>query len=202
LDNVRASLEWSAKDGSDVDHALTVAGRLWWFWQSHAYYREGRHHLERLLARTGAATAPESRTEALIGAAMLAFTQGGSDDLTVARGMLTEAVAISRARGNNQLLVHALGPLARVIRDQDDYVAARLMLQETLELAEDHCDVWGQARSLNGLGITASLQGDLTYARDCFERSLERSRSLGDEFGVATQLHNLGVLAYRYFEAS
>jgi predicted ATPase len=89
LDNLRAALEWSAIDTTELDHALTVAGGMWWFWQSRGYFREGREQIEHLLSKAGPGAAPAARTEALVGAGMLAWNQGGSDDLAAARELMS-----------------------------------------------------------------------------------------------------------------
>jgi non-specific serine/threonine protein kinase len=199
LDNLRAALEWSATetDCRDMDHVLSVAGRLYWFWQAHGYYREGREHIDRLLARAGADTVPASRADALIGAGALAWNQGGSDNLAAAREQLTEAVAIARELGDGRLQAHALAALALVVRDQGGDAFAGRLLREALKLAEATCDAWGQARALNGLGTVAVRGGDFARAIDCFQRSLTHSRELGDQTGVASLLGNLAQLAYR-----
>jgi non-specific serine/threonine protein kinase len=197
LDNLRAALEWSATHTKGLDHALTVAGRLWWFWQAHGYYKEGRAYLERLLDRAEPGTAPGCRAQALIGAGMLAWNQGGSADLAAARELLTRAVAIAREHRSRRVLAEAVGGLARTIRDQGDHVLGGYLLEEAFRLAEMDGDRWRAARSLNGLGVLASEQGDFVRARDYFERSLARCREVGDAFGVATELSNMGNVAYR-----
>src|SRR5262249_50673452 len=155
LDNLRAALEWSARDKSDLDYALVVAGHLWWFWQAHGYYREGRQHAERLLAQSGPATAAGSRADALIGAGMLAWNQGGKDELEAARALMAEAAGIARALGDKPLLINAVAGLSRAALDQGDFGFARDLLAETLELAEIVGDRWREARTLNALGTIA-----------------------------------------------
>jgi non-specific serine/threonine protein kinase len=197
LDNLRAALDWSAKDASDLDYALTTAGRLRWFWMGRGYYREGRTYLERLLAAASTNTSAAARAEALLGAGMLAWSQAGTDDVAAARQLLSEAANLARALGDKKLLGNALGGLARAVRDEGDHAGSRLLLEEALQLAEAEGDLHSSARSLNGLGMLARKQGNFPRALDYFERSLARSRELGDQFGMATQLTNMAVVAYR-----
>ena len=197
LDNLRAALEWRARDTTDLDHGLVVAGRLWWFWQARGYFREGREHTERLLAQAGPGVAPASRAEALIGAGMLAWNQGSPDDLAAARELMTKAMAIARELGDKHLLINAMAGLARPIREQGDVDFARRLLAETLELAETIGDRWRYARTLNGLGILAMDEGDFVRAADWFQQSLVSSREQRDDVGVATQLGNLARMAFQ-----
>lgn len=48
-DNLRAALAWAAESG-ETEVGLRIAAALWvyWLWRGHG--REGRDHLERLLA--------------------------------------------------------------------------------------------------------------------------------------------------------
>ncbi len=195
LDNLRTALEWSGAGRTSSDHAVAIAGRLWWFWMAHGLYREGRASIERLLARAGPDLAPAARGEALYGAGMLAWSQGGNDNLA-ARELLGEAAALARELADKRLLGHALGGLARTFRDQGEHGRGRRLFEEALQLAEAEDDLHWAARSLNGLGILAAEQGDLARARVYFERSLAYASEIEDCFGVATQLINLSKLAY------
>jgi non-specific serine/threonine protein kinase len=194
LDNLRTALDWPAEESTELDLGLHVAGQLWWFWHTRARWQEGRLHLERLLARDGEATSPATRAEALNGLAQLTWAQG-SGDLTAARSLYEEALAIRRTLGDRRCIADSLNGLARTIRDQGDLATASCLLTESLDLYEAPEDRWGLARALNGLGIIARRQGDAARAAQLFERSLALSRELDDRMGVFTQLSNMGELA-------
>ncbi|MFF5204658.1 ATP-binding protein [Streptosporangium sp. NPDC000396] len=51
--NIRAALDLCAEDPALRETGLMMAAALWYLWVACGMHREGRHHLERLLARPG-----------------------------------------------------------------------------------------------------------------------------------------------------
>src|SRR5207247_1593514 len=63
-DNVRSALDWAERAG-DAETGLRPAAAVWRFWLQRGHVIEGRHRLDRLLSRPGAATRDEVRARAL-----------------------------------------------------------------------------------------------------------------------------------------
>jgi non-specific serine/threonine protein kinase len=196
LVNLRTALDWLVTGPSPSEHACGVIARLWWFWQTIGYYREGRQYLERLLDHADGTMKPKIRAEVLAGAAMLAWNQRGRADLEAARRYHEEALSIRRALGRSEAIGESLAGLARTLRDQGYTAAATRLLEESLELRRAAGDRFGVARTLNGLALTAMHRHEFVRAMEYFAESLELSRQMDDPAGVATELGNMASLAY------
>ncbi len=128
-DNLRAALEWL--QGRDARRALRLAGALGWFWHLRSHFSEGRRRLAEVLAASS--QDDEWRARALSGAGELAAWAG---DLTAARPLIEQAVAIWRRHGNIQEVGCALTELGWGCFYAGDGDARRLM-EEGFELQTD-----------------------------------------------------------------
>jgi len=194
-DNLRAVLHWTRESGEALT-GLQLAGVLLWFWYLLSYLSEGRSWLEGVLAQAAMLDAPAARAKALSSAGNLAWFQG---DYTVARSMLEESIAISRASGplGKPNLAYALLWLGLVTRDQGDPAAARPLLEESVAICREIADQWTLALSLVSLGRTVTLSGDPAAARSTLEEGGTIYREIRDKWGLAVSLNNLGLAALR-----
>ncbi|HEX6387499.1 MAG TPA: protein kinase, partial [Anaerolineae bacterium] len=71
-DNLRAVLQWALDN--NVEAGCGLGDALWRFWQAHNHHTEGRHWLDKLLAKNDAVTI--NRVKALSASGNLAFDQG------------------------------------------------------------------------------------------------------------------------------
>jgi len=89
-DNLRAALGWSL-GGGDAEMGVRLATALGNFWNRRGYLSEGREWLASALAQHSVTT--DVRAEALMGAAVLASTQG---DYSAARAQLEASMLLFR----------------------------------------------------------------------------------------------------------
>lgn len=187
-DNLRAALE-----GNNQKAALRIASVLWWFWYVRGYFYEGRGWLARVLAEANAQAHIPTRAKALLGAGVLAYSQG---DYAEARRLYEESLALRRELGDKQNIAASLNNLAVLAYEQGDYAEARTLHEESLALRRELGDKQSIAASLNNLGLVAHLQDDYKAARTFQEESLGLFREVGDKHGIAYSLFNLGNVSY------
>ena len=189
-DNFRAVLAWSddrgGEDGEAAELGLRLPAALWRFWISRGHIDEGRHHLERRLAR--GAGPPRSRARALIGLGTLAQSQGDNE---VAGRALEEALSLWRREGDSRGVAAALLSLAWVDCERSRLGVAEERSREGLAAYERLGEKRGLALALNNLGWIAIYRGDHREAGQYFEESLALRREAGDTRGIAFGLTNL-----------
>jgi predicted ATPase/class 3 adenylate cyclase/Tfp pilus assembly protein PilF len=190
-DNLRAALEWMARDVGREEMLLEIAGSLWRFWEIHGYISEGRAWLENALARNPDAP-PYLRANGLRGAGRLARQQG---DYAQAKTMHEQSLALFRAMGLKLGIARELDALGEIAQSQGNYARAIELHTESLALRYEIDDKEGIAVSLGQLGNIARSRGQYQYARELLEQSLELNRETGDKLYTALSLNNLGLVA-------
>jgi len=186
-DNLRAALAWLLDH--EAQTALTLAGRLWPFWEMRGHIAEGRRWLAQSLAASAARTA--SRAGVLHGAGVLADAQ---DDRPEALARTQESVALFREIGDRRGSAHPLAFLG-YLHQSEDPARARLLLEESAAVCRAEGDRPGLVHALCFLGRLALERGHYAEARAPIEESLAISQSLGYQQGVAESLNRLGTLA-------
>jgi predicted ATPase len=198
-DNLRTALVWSMESRA-IEVGLRIAAALISFWSMRGYVREGRRHLNAVLACTAAPAGTTPRpfvpdphvARALAGAGELAWLQG---DYALARDELEQSVGLWRQLAGRHGLAEALHMLGHVRSDQRDYAAAQALFEESLALYEAAGDTRGGLPLLGDLGLIAYHHGDYTLARARFEQSLPLYRAQGLQDNVGVTLNRLGDLA-------
>jgi predicted ATPase/DNA-binding CsgD family transcriptional regulator len=193
LDNLRAALAWTLRDGAapdDADRGLELVAALWYFWFQRGLVDEGRGWLARALASSTATG--RGRTQALLGAGTLAWRQGDSD---AARAHLDEAVVLGRRRSDQASLAEALHVLGHVTFDQREYSAASGLFAESLDAYRRAGDTVGGLPLVGDLGLVAYHEGDYATAESTLRESLALYREHGLKDRVAGALNLLGDLA-------
>jgi hypothetical protein len=79
-------------------------------------------------------------------------------DPRAARVLLEERLAICRKLGDSDLLVHALGAMGHLERDEGDYGRARAFYQESLLLRRELGSLFALAQSLQDLAVLAGRE--------------------------------------------
>jgi non-specific serine/threonine protein kinase len=133
LGNLRAALAWATEHG-EADTALQLASALfdphWMFdpqWLAGGAAHDQRVWTQRALALPGGT--PRHRVTALTSAACLAWAY---DDLVAEQQLLSEAMALARASGDNLGVATAEFLLGRAAFLQNDAISARRWLSEAL----------------------------------------------------------------------
>ena len=189
-DNFRAALSYALTCDS-ADRALSLTGRLWWFWYVRGYYTEGRGWLEKALAQPASASL-QTRAQAIEGAGWLA-TQQGSFEL--ATSYLAESLAIYRSLNQPRNIASSLNYLAGTAHYLGDFAKATSYSEEVLATYQSFDDKGGIARTLNNLGNIAFEQGELRKAYRLHTESLTLFQKLGDKKHIALTSISLGKIA-------
>lgn len=192
-DNLRAALEWCQTEQGRTEAGLRLAGSLWRFWWTRGYLSEGRKQLMALLSHPGGQDRTRARANALIGAGVLASTQGDNE---VARTLYDESLTIFREADNPGGMALALSGLGNLAYVQGDNANARAHYEQCLAIQQEMGASYGIANSLNSLGNVACSQGDYAAAQSYLEESLAIFREVGNPGGMALALRNLGNVAF------
>ncbi|MFN8496967.1 MAG: tetratricopeptide repeat protein [Anaerolineae bacterium] len=189
-DNFRAALAWSRQAPDLAQPALQLAATLAVFAYRRGNYTEAREQVDAALRRWPLNDGVRAR--ALRWAGVLADQQG---DLTTARAMLEESLALYKELGETGGMANVLHNLGRLASRRADYATARPLLEAALALRRELGAERDSAISLSVLGYIASAQGDYSAAQRFYEESLALHRRVGDPWGAANALLGLGEVA-------
>lgn len=187
-ENIRASIEWSAR--FDPSAGLRMAASLWRFWRWQGAYDEALAVLTRMLSANGV-EAPVTRSMALHGAAFLSHEQGKWE---TARSLAMESLEIRRGLGDPAAIASSLECLGMVCRELTDYEAARTYLEECLAIQRQRGDAPGIFRALSGFQILAQRQGNLVESQSLCEECLAMQRDASTLNNLAVVLRERGLL--------
>ncbi|HSH79820.1 MAG TPA: helix-turn-helix domain-containing protein [Herpetosiphonaceae bacterium] len=189
-DNLRAVLRRALEEG-DARMALELCIALWWFWEVHGHWNEGRRWLEAALAIGGDAEAG-LRMQALKCVGNIAWKQG---DLAPAARWLEASLELSRAAGDQNVSAHTLMLLGKIASDRGDYMEAEQLLTRSLALARELGDLTHLPAIQLHRAEVALAHGDYTRATSLCEEGLTNGGEPLDRFSHATLLSLLGDIA-------
>jgi predicted ATPase/class 3 adenylate cyclase len=192
LDNIRAALEWSLKQGAQAGLQLACALRHYWF--SRNLLMEGIDWLSQLLRQPAASTPDVARAKALTTSAYL--HRWGLGDAK-AQILAEQGLMLYRALGDQRGVALALHVLGGALCSQRNYTAGRPLMFESLALYKTMGDTLGISDVLNWLGSFGDNQ-DYKQARAYLDESLALCRTLGHTAGIRSRLRNLGHLALEH----
>lgn len=206
-DNLRAALDWCRycisrpappSEGVGPDEAgvdwqelvLSMAGRLWVFWEGHGHLNEGVRQI------TGALEAGEpkptpGRAIALVGVGRLLMWQ----DPASARPYLEEGLSLWRQLGGTWGVSMALLALGHVLTMLGELEAARTCLYESLAIRRELGHRMGVASALDSLGRATLRMGDYDGAERLFKEGLQVATEVDEPVSMAFALHGLGEVA-------
>ncbi len=191
-DNLRAALACSIDESEDAEVDLRLCGALYRFWAHRGHAHEGRQWCIAALSRTDERPGTPARLKALHASGTLAWRLG---DITVARTLLEQALALSRALGDRVREGRVLSNLGGVAIHQADEVAAQAFLEQAVAIHKATGNRAMEARVLNNVAALAVNRGRFPEAQTAVERALALSRSLNNPMEEATALSHLGFLA-------
>jgi predicted ATPase/DNA-binding SARP family transcriptional activator len=188
--NLLAALRWATQSG-DTDLGLTMAGRMWRYWQLRGHFAEGRRWLADLLARTDD-TPTAARVKALIGLAGLAYWEG---DLDQAETAYRQAHTAAQDLDEWWLQFEALQGLTATIAchrgDPDE--AAPLERQSEALVAQRPDDPYAMAFHMANAAVVRLFTGDLDASRRYNEQVLAGCRAYGERWYEGQTLRTLAL---------
>jgi predicted ATPase len=205
-DNLRAAMARSLERG-DGTVALKLALRLWEFWWTRGYRREGRDWLDRTVAMAGSVDAA-GRADAEFALGKLSLDLS---DYEVAEAHFRESLDARRQLGDAQGEAEVLSALAMIALNRLAYVEARALGEDALKIARTGEDRRGAATALRILGMIAGEQGQYERALGLLEESMALGRALNDsawtarvasQMGITHRLAGNGEQAQQYLDTS
>ncbi|MFD8483299.1 ATP-binding protein [Kitasatospora sp. NPDC059673] len=185
--NLRAALEFSLAEPGEEQSALALAGTLWYFWLGTGRLGEGRHWLDRALARAPEPT--EARAKALWVTGHLAALQGDEDR---ARPALAECHRQALDTGDRRALAHAVHRRGCAALLGDDPARAAELLDEALR----HYTALGELdthvlTAMAGLALAHLSLGDGPNGTAWAERAREHCEQHGEQWAHGYCLYAL-----------
>ena len=159
-ENLRAALEWDLA-AARSSGGLRICTALYRFWDTLGHFAEGRRWFARVLGKPGAGERASERAKALNTAGVLALRQG---DLSAARALYEESLAIHRKLGDRRDIGRLLGNLGLVSLGQGNLAASRTLIEESLATMRELGDRVGIANALTSLGNVAYREEDYSTA--------------------------------------
>jgi predicted ATPase/DNA-binding NarL/FixJ family response regulator len=198
-ENLRAALEFSLAEPSEVAAGAEMACDLWRYWETHGHLTEGRRilalALEKLDRRAGGAPDKHSaaiRPRALWVAGFLVQLQG---DIPGARALLETALSAARQAGDAGAAAWASSFLGWDLYLLGDPEQGHALAQAALRL---HCEAGDQAGvviALMQIGYMHVCAGEARPAADWFDECARTCESSGNAWYYGYAQWGLGVAA-------
>jgi tetratricopeptide (TPR) repeat protein len=131
----------------------------------------------------------ETPPDQLVEEGFVAFRQGRDGD---AQRLFERSAEFARERSDRQVLMQALGGLARVALRAGETQRTRELALEALELADDEAAQWSPRHML---AAAARAEGDYDRAQALYDETLALARRLDLRIAEAAELLNLGYVA-------
>jgi predicted ATPase/DNA-binding XRE family transcriptional regulator len=182
LESYRVALTWLIEVGRPAESA-DIAWELMHFWVIRGHAAEGLQWYEQILNLPS--VPPVAQSKALVGAAMMWYTQG---DLAQARTALKRARVLARDADDPEMVAEAEHLLGHVEHAVGDTRAARDLFSRSVEGFRALAIPWGIGNSLNGMAKVALEHGDSAEA----ERLLDEAASV-----LRHSAWHLALVSYR-----
>jgi predicted ATPase/DNA-binding XRE family transcriptional regulator len=189
-ESYRAVLTWLIQRGRP-DEASDIAWALMFFWMIRGHAAEGLRWYTEILNLPYVPPAAESR--ALVGAALMWFTQG---ELTHARAALTRAHSLAVGAGDMDMVVRADDLSARVEHALGNLDRARERFTRALEGFEALGFPWGIGNARIGMAAVSLATGDAHRAEQLLDEATPVLQHAGPWF-VTRAMFVRSLLALR-----
>jgi predicted ATPase len=197
IENLRAALAWLIRH--EKAEALYFCDAFGKFCGLRGYWTEEQHWLHAVLSLPAPVEVQAIRARVLRRAGHLAYRLR---NLTQARNLLEESIAISRELGDAQNLAGALSGLGWVLYRQKDIGLASQLLHESVTSARKAGDKWAIANTLESLARLLYFQGDVSKAHLLLDESVALSREVGDKESLARILTTFVTVALNQGEVA
>ncbi|PQP19185.1 protein kinase domain-containing protein [Rhodococcus opacus] len=178
-----------SEPGDDATAGLAMAAALFQFWLSRGLLSEGRHWLDRALARV-AGLPTTARVEALYADSVLADVQG---EIATSGLLVEEAQALAEQIADpvvHARVAHADGLLALY---SGDLPRACARLEEALEVFGARANLSERVWIVMMLGLAYELQGDAARAVTCHQQVLDITEAHDESVFRSYSLWAMGV---------
>jgi predicted ATPase/DNA-binding XRE family transcriptional regulator len=190
LESYRGALTWLI-DGGRAAEASDIASGLIFFWMIRGHAIEGLGWFERILKLP--ALPPAAKSRALVGAALMCYTQG---ELERARGALTGALALAQDAGDTEMIAHAEVVFGHVEQGVGEVTSARDRFTRSVDAYRALSIPWGTGSALSGLANVTLAAGDTIGAERLLQEATALLRHAGPYFLTST-LYVRAILAVR-----
>jgi predicted ATPase/class 3 adenylate cyclase len=180
--NVRAAIDWAVRTGH-LDTGLRVAAPIWRWFQQRGFIREGRDHLERLLAAPPAD--PRLHSTALAAVGGLAYW---GDDFVTAGAAYERRLEIARELGDTVEEAEAHYDLGFISMVNSDPEGLRAHESKALELFTAAGNAKGVPKARQALVLGVFLTGDYAGALELEGQNLAEFRAAGSEYQIADSM--------------
>jgi predicted ATPase len=189
-DNLRAAMEWSLENESEI--ALRIVGAISIFWTTRGYLSEGGKWTRAALDESGEEADAKLRAKAYRGIANLNWRQG---EVEAAERFLQESLRLSCEIEDKYLTCLSLGGLGVVKIQQGDLIQAKALIEESLVIVRELNDRTQISHRLNALGEIARQQEDYEAAREFYEEALTLARQESAKASIPVFTQNLAMIA-------
>jgi len=189
--NMRAALDWSLKEGADLQTGIRLAASLGLFWYLHSHFVEGLERSKVFLQRAREFGDEKALAKLLFRTADLHLHQA---EFGSAIQLGDEAVALCRKINDKHLLVWALYVQGDIALATHDLIAAEKSLTESVAVCIDIGYEAVQDISLLLLGTILLRQGELVRAHTTLLEGLALAEKLSDPWAIASGLQTLGEI--------
>ena len=194
LDNYRSAMTWLIERGRAAE-ASDIAWRLLFFWVIRGRAGEGLRWYEQALSVSGLPLAAESR--ALVGAAIMSYTQGNLAD---ARTRALRALELARSADDRTVVVQAENLLGHIEHASGNAASAGELFTRSVEGFKALGVAWGTGNALIGKAGVALAFGDTAQAERLLDEATSVLRETGPWF-LNLPLYVRAILAVRRGDA-
>jgi predicted ATPase/transcriptional regulator with XRE-family HTH domain len=194
LDNYRCALTWLTEHGRNTE-AVGIAWQLMFFWIIRGRAAEGLRWYEQALSVPDLLPAAASR--ALVGAAIMSYTQG---DLGSARARALRAVELARSADDRTVVVQGENLLGHIEHASGNAASAGELFTRCVAGFKSLGLAWGTGNALIGKAGVALAFGDTAQAERLLDEATATLRETGPWF-LNLPLYIRAILAVRRGDA-
>ena len=189
--NMLAALDWSLKEGADLQAGVRLAASLGLFWYLHSHFVEGLERIKIFLEKARELGDERVLAKMLYRAADLHLHRA---EFESAVRLGEEAVSVCRRMSDKTLLAWALYVQGDIYLAMQDLKASQRSLTESVEVCIGIPYPAVQDISLLLLSTIHLRQGDLPRAHAAVLEGLALAEQLSDPWGIASGLQTLGEI--------
>ena len=186
LDNLRAALDWAARDGADGHALVALAGASWWIWFG-ALKIEGQRRCAHAMSRIDSATPKPHAARLLLGYAYVAHPKASPLEMEA----LERGNALCRETGDRDGLYFGLTTLVFRLAKLARLDEAWRAVDEACALQSDDLPPGLLPRLLTPRAHLHAMRGDYDAAMADKLAVLHAYERLGDERGVQIARGNI-----------